>query len=552
MLIKFKELVLMHPNYYFSPLAVALALGLATPVNAAQPVLLEKTSFAKIQQKFQLTTPGLMKSAMVATNSLRFVKQHTDAKQMNHLRMQQHYAGFPVFGGYAIFHSKKKSQLVAANGANIEMNGRVYEGLQAELGEPAPAFVTNGAKALNQFTAAYVTQRVSEPQVTPMVFIDEQNQAHWAYKVSIFVRYDDKIPERPTAIIDARTNQPLIQWNDVKTAAKPAKGVGFGGNNKVGEYQFGNELPLLEISRNDNTEQCFMENTDVKVVDMMHQYATKNKAMEFACPTNQGEAAGIYYTGYSADGYDKENGAASPTNDALYAGYVIKHMYHEWYGVEALTKSDGKPMKLVMRVHYGQGYENAYWDGKQMTFGDGESMMYPLVSLGIGSHEVSHGFTEQHSGLEYFGQSGGMNEAFSDMAAQAAEFYSVNKVNWHIGSEIMKEDSGYDALRYMDKPSRDGSSIDSADEYYGGIDVHYSSGVYNHLFYLLATQPEWNVRKAFDVMVKANMDYWTPYSTFEEGGCGLMHAAKDLGYALDDVKKSLSDVAISLQSCTVS
>jgi pseudolysin len=544
----------MHPNYYFPPLALALALGLGltTPVKAAQPVLLEKTSFVQIQQKFQLATPGLMKSARMAPNSLRFLKQHTDAKHMNHMRMQQHYAGFPVFGGYAIFHSKKSSQLLAANASNVEMNGTVYEGLQAELGQPAPTFVSNGAKALNQFKAAYATKRVSEEQVTPMVFIDDQHHAHWAYKVSVFVSHDDTIPERPTAIIDAKTNQPLIQWNDVKTAATLAKGMGFGGNHKIGEYQFGKDLPLLEISRIDNTEKCLMENPDVKIVDMKHKYSSKNKAMEFSCKIEQRKQADAYYTGYSADGYDKDNGAASPTNDALYAGYVIKHMYHEWYGVEALTQSDGRPMQLVMRVHYGDGYENAYWDGKQMTFGDGDTMMYPLVSLGVGSHEVSHGFTEQHSGLEYFGQSGGMNEAFSDMAAQAAEYYSVNKASWQIGAEIMKEDSGYDALRYMDQPSRDGSSIDSADEYYGGIDVHYSSGVFNHLFYILATQPDWNVRKTFDVMVKANMDYWTPYSTFEEGGCGVMHAAKDLGYSLDDVKKSLSQVAINLQSCPVS
>ena len=184
-----------------------------------------------------------------------------------------------------------------------------------------------------------------------------------------------------------------------------------------------------------------------------------------------------------------------------------------------------------------------------MTFGDGDTMMYPLVSLGVGAHEISHGFTEQHSNLEYYGQSGGMNEAFSDMAAQAAEYYSTGKNSWSIGGEIMKEDSGYDALRYMDLPSRDGESIDSADEYYGGLDVHYSSGVYNHLFYILASKPNWNARLAFDVMAKANMDYWTPYSTFDDGGCGIISAASDLGYSLDDIKSSLKEVAINYASC---
>lgn len=539
----------MHPNYYLSPLAVAVALGMASPVKAAEPMPLQKASFTEIQQKFHLSVPGVMKSTSVTGDSLQFVRQHTDANKMIHVRMQQQYAGFPVFGGYAIMHSKSSSKLLATtNSSNVQMNGVVYQGLHTELGQPDASFIQKGVVALQQFKAKYASNRVSEEQVTPMVYIDDQHHAHWAYKVSVFVSYDDKIPERPTAIIDAQTNKSFIEWNDVKTVLKSAKGVGFGGNHKVGEYQYGKELPLLELSRDDDAQMCFMENKDVKVIDMLHKYYSKNKPMEFSC-TNSDNSLNAYFTGYAADGYDKDNGAASPTNDALYAGYVIKHMYHDWYGMEVLTKSDGSPMQLVMRVHYGEGYENAYWDSKQMTFGDGDTMMYPLVSLGVGGHEISHGFTEQHSGLEYYGQSGGMNEAFSDMAAQAAEYYSVGKNSWQIGPEIMKEDSGYDALRYMDKPSRDGSSIDTADDYYGGLDVHYSSGVYNRLFYILSNQPEWNVRKAFDVMVKANIDYWTPYASFEEGGCGVLSAAKDLGYSLDDVKKSLTEVTISYQSC---
>ena len=538
----------MHPNYYLSPLAVAIALGLASPVKAAEPITLQKASFADIQQKFQLSL-GIMKGTAVSTDSLQFVSQHTDDNKVTHVRMQQQYAGFPVFGGYAIMHSNATAKLLAAGTTDVRMNGVVYQGLQAELGQPSASFIKNAPIVLQQFKDKYAKNNISEEQITPMIYIDDKHQAHWAYKVSVFVSYDDRIPERPTAILDAQTNKPFVEWNDVKTAMAPAKGKGFGGNHKIGQYEFGKDLPLLELTRDASVELCFMENTDVKVVDMGHKYYSSNKPMQFSCKALPGDQSSIYFTGYSADGYDKDNGAASPTNDALYAGYVIKHMYHDWYGIQVLNKSDGTPMQLVMRVHYGAGYENAYWDGKQMTFGDGDTMMYPLVSLGVGGHEISHGFTEQHSGLEYFGQSGGMNEAFSDMAAQAAEYYSVGKSSWQIGPEIMKEDSGYEALRYMDKPSRDGMSIDVADDYYGGLDVHYSSGVYNHLFYILANQPDWDIRKAFDVMVKANMDYWTPYSTFDEGGCGMLNAAKDLGFSLNDVKKSLSEVTINYQSC---
>ena len=545
----------MYSKYYFSPLTVVLALGLTAPLQAAQPIFLQKTSFNEIQKKYNLTKPGQTRKSVNSStnaNGLQLLAERTDINKVVHVRMQQQYAGYPVIGGYAILHTKQgvKALSGATSSSSVQMNGTLYEGLEKELGQPDAAFVANGKTVLEQFKTQYAGLELSEEQIIPVVYIDDQDHAHWAYKVSVLVNHTDQIPERPTAILDAKSHKPFAQWNSIKTALSPVKGIGFGGNNKVGEYQFGKELPLLDITRNNKKQMCFMENKDVKVVDMMHRYSGANKAMSFSCEKNPNDPLAVYYTGYDGDGYDKDNGAMSPTNDALYAGYVIKHMYHDWYGVDALTQSNGSPMKLTMRVHYGQYYDNAYWDGKQMTFGDGDDSMYPLVSLGVGAHEVSHGFTEQHSNLEYYGQSGGMNEAFSDMAAQAAEFYSLGKSSWQIGAEIMKEDSGYDALRYMDKPSRDGSSIDTADEYYGGLDVHYSSGVYNHLFYILANQPKWDVRQAFDVMVKANMDYWTPYSSFKDGGCGLLSAAKDLKLSVSDVKKSLDQVKINYEACT--
>ena len=80
------------------------------------------------------------------------------------------------------------------------------------------------------------------------------------------------------------------------------------------------------------------------------------------------------------------------------------------------------------QVHYSNSFENAFWNGQQMTFGDGRNRFYPLVSLDVTAHEVSHGFTEQNSGLVYRNQSGGMNEAFSDMAGEAAEYYFCQQV----------------------------------------------------------------------------------------------------------------------------
>src|SRR3990167_10869225 len=540
-----------------SPLlsAYSVVFGLAT-ANAAEPINLRASDFKETQQQFYIALPGVKSvSAEASPDQLKLIKQHKDGHNITHFRMQQQYAGFDVIGGYAIVHSQNPlSGLLSANNQST-MNGIVYSGLQTELGKPNSNFVKNGAVALDQFAALYKGHEQSQKSVTPVVYIDSEHNAHWAYKVSLYVSYDDKIPERPTAILDAQTLKPFVQLNEIKTEENllsPAKAKGFGGNPKLGQYAYGaGGYPYLEVMRNDTLKTCYMKNDTARVIDMKHKSASSPDPMKFSCFDQDMSDDGSYWTGYKGDGYDRDNGAYSPSNDALYAGFVINHLYKDWYGVNALSKSDGSPMELVLRVHYGQSYENAFWDGEQMTFGDGPSMFYPLVSLGVGSHEISHGFTEQHSNLNYYSQSGGMNEAFSDMAAQAAEFYSVGQSSWMIGSEIIKEDSGYETLRYMDVPSRDGESIDSADQYYSGLDVHYSSGVYNRLYYLIATTSGWTPKKSFDVMVKANMDYWTPYSTFKEGACGVISAAQDLNYSVDDVKAALSKVVINYKSCSL-
>jgi vibriolysin len=223
-------------------------------------------------------------------------------------------------------------------------------------------------------------------------------------------------------------------------------------------------------------------------------------------------------------------------NDAQFFGNVIFDMYNAYVGTNPLT------FQLTMKVHYSNNYENAFWDGSAMTFGDGATTFYPLVSLDVSSHEVSHGFTEQNSGLVYSNQSGGMNEAFSDMAGEAAEAFDRGSNDFWVGYDIFK--SGNGALRYMDNPTNDGRSIDHASDYYSGLDVHYSSGVYNKAFHLLATTSGWNTQMAFQVMARANQVYWTSNSTYNTGACGVADAATDLGYSSADVDAAMASVGV--------
>ena len=121
-----------------------------------------------------------------------------------------------------------------------------------------------------------------------------------------------------------------------------------------------------------------------------------------------------------------------------------------------------------------------------MTYGDG-SFFNPLVSIDVAGHEMTHGVTSRTAGLIYSGESGGLNEATSDIFGSMVEYYAANANDvgdYLIGEEISKTPGK--ALRYMYSPNIDGASADCYYTGVGGIDVHYSSGVANHFYYLLA------------------------------------------------------------------
>jgi hypothetical protein len=123
-----------------------------------------------------------------------------------------------------------------------------------------------------------------------------------------------------------------------------------------------------------------------------------------------------------------------------------------------------------------------------MTYGDGSGNAKPLTALDVAAHEMTHGVTAATAALNYSGESGGLNEATSDIMAAAVEFYANNPkdVPDYTVGELIDINGNGTPLRYMDKPSKDGSSRDYWSSSLGSLNVHYSSGPANHFFYLLA------------------------------------------------------------------
>ncbi len=529
------------------PLSLAvLSAYAATPVNLSH-------------QPNTILAPYFSRSAntqIIETN------REVDANQTLHVRVKQMYLGHSVFGADAVIHNRHvgatQPSLAALSNKTqqVDMNGIIYQDLANDLQESPSQFSAEQAqKAIlaaideHEHKIGSRLTTVSNQQAELVVYVDQANKAHWAYRVSFAstpVRAHG-LPIKPIYILDANSFKVYLEWNGIETAAAQ-DGGGFGGNKKMGKLVYDGlpgHLGKLTILFQPKNQLCLARNSEVIVTN-----DNSKKVMSFACTKPDANHNNVMWDG----SLDHVNGGFSPMNDALFGGQVIKRMYQDWYGVPVLTKN-GKPMILKMAVH--ADMENAYWDEEksEMVFGDGGFTLYPLTSLGVAAHEISHGFTSQHSNLDYDAQSGGMNEAFSDMAAQAAEFYAYGKNSWQIGPEIFKAEG--QALRYMDQPSKDcnGStpgnscSIDDASQYDAYLDVHYSSGVYNRFFYLLSTTEGWDAHIAFDVMVQANRYYWTANTTFNEGACGVLKAADDLKKDAAAVRAAFDQVKVDYSNC---
>jgi pseudolysin len=523
----------------------ALSAACISTSLAAQPLDLRHQSSSVLQSFSSLTASPV---------TLKEIRRTIDFNKTTHIHLQQQFLGYPVWGSNAIIHTPNGSNTSLtslATDKNTKMNGVIYQSLQQDLGAiPATSRADSVLQAvLKQYklTADNKQKIITETYTKLMVYVDKNNKAHWTYLVSFLATPEIGVPAKPTFIVDANNNEVYKQWNNLQTT--DVLGGGYGGNEKEGQFSYdglGSNYPKLNMNRNAFRKTCYLQNALVEVQD----YSNRNSLIQFKCTATSPEHDYIYWNADS----DAVNGAYSPANDALYIGKVVQEMYQKWYGIPPLVNSDGTTMKLIMRVH--KRMENAYWDGKTMTFGDGGTTFYPLVSLGVGAHEISHGFTEQHSNLTYDGQSGGLNESFSDMASQAGEFYSVGKSSWQIGAEINKGDG---SLRYMDEPTKDcnggtpgnGCSISNAKDYNDNQDVHYTSGVFNKAFYLIASEKGWNnTHKAFNVMVKANQDYWTADTSFYDAACGVLKATADYKYDTAAVKNAFLMVGVgNLNNC---
>lgn len=447
---------------------------------------------------------------------LLLLDRKTDLGVRNH-RYLQTFRGLPIFGEHIVVNENEDGDIST-------LFGRRVEGLASEIPAGKPRLSALAALEIGKSAGlgnSIGFMRTSNEKSELMIHIDDSGHARKAYVVSYFADTErGGSPSRPTVIVDADTGRILQQFDNLQHVLI---GTGPGGNVKTGQYEYGINFGFMDVDRVGST--CTMRNANVRTVNLDHG-TTGTTPYSYICPRNTLQTI---------------NGAFSPLNDAHFFGGVVFDMYQAYMNQAPLT------FPLTMRVHYGNNFQNAFWDGATMTFGDGGLTYYPLVSLDVASHEVSHGFTAQNSNLIYSGQSGGINEAFSDIAGEAAEFFMRGTNDFLVGAQIFKANG---ALRYMANPPQDGWSISNTANYYPRIDVHFSSGIYNKAFHLLATAPGWDTRMAFQAFARANDLYWTPSTDFDQGVCGVQIAAYDFGYSPAAVASAFKAVGAKCSSRT--
>jgi len=208
---------------------------------------------------------------------------------------------------------------------------------------------------------------------------------------------------------------------------------------------------------------------------------------------------------------------------------------------------------LKSSIHYSNKYNNAYWDGKQMVYGDGDgnSLSNLAASMDVTAHELTHAVTGATSKLVYSGESGGLNEAMSDIFGNTCEWFKDGQVvsanTWKVGEDVYTPSKSGDALRYMNDPKLDGSSLDFWTSSAGNVDVHYSSGIANLVFYLLSqggTHPRGKsnvsvtgigIAKASQIFYKANTALFTSQTNFAAAKTATEQAASQLGYTTEEI-----------------
>ena len=236
-------------------------------------------------------------------------------------------------------------------------------------------------------------------------------------------------------------------------------------------------------------------------------------------------------------------GSAASQDTAVNEAYDASGDTYDFYSkVLGRNSVDNKGMRLDSYVHFGKKFNNAFWDGGEMVYGDGDGKLFTgfTAALDVIAHELTHGVTQftVPGGLDYVDQSGALNESISDVFGSVVKQWklgqNVKQADWLIGAGILAPEAGK-ALRSMKDPGNTkitwvgDDQPKTMDKYVEGGDVHTNSGIPNHAFYLAAMALGGNSWGDAATIWYRAMPMLTPNATFADAAKATIAAAAALG-----------------------
>ncbi|MEU5090765.1 M4 family metallopeptidase [Streptomyces sp. NPDC021356] len=421
---------------------------------AAAPAALTTAARTSLLQQAQTDATGTARQIGLGAQEKLVAKDVVkDADGTVHTRYERTYAGLPVLGGDLIVHTSKAGKtegVTKATGAAIKVASLTPKVTAAKAEQQAVSLAKDAGSA-----------QTAADQAPRKVVWAGSGKPVLAYETVVGGLQDDGTPNQLHVITDAATGKKLYEYQGIETGTGKTL---YSGQVTLTTTKSGSTYQLTDGSRGGH-----------KTYNLARK--TSGTGTLFT------DADDIWGTGTASSSTSDQTAAA----DAAYGAQETWDFYKNTFGRNGI-KNNGQG--AYSRVHYGSNYVNAFWDDSCfcMTYGDGSGNTHPLTALDVAGHEMSHGVTSNTAGLNYSGESGGLNEATSDIFGTGVEWYannSADKGDYLIGERIDINGDG-SPLRYMDKPSKDGASADYWSSTVGNKDVHYSSGVANHFFYLLA------------------------------------------------------------------
>ncbi|GIG56858.1 peptidase M4 [Longispora fulva] len=417
-----------------------MATGVASLANATPSVPSQSTAIAQANAALAAhrdAIRGADGDAYAVNRTV--VDSNTGA---THTRYTRTYKGLDVLGGDFVVHNAPGGSFSSATvGLTAPLRISTTAGITAEAATSAAATVFQGTLA-----------KAGAP--TLVVDATAEGAAVLAYEVTLSGVKADQTPSELHVIVDANSGAVRGSSDEVKQVTGTGKSL-YSGTVSI-----------------DTTPSYSM-------VDPVRGNGT-------TCDLNNGTSTCTTFT--DADNTWGSGTTADRASAGVDAHYGAAKTFDYFKNVHGRNGIFGNGTGVKSRVHYGNNYVNAFWDGAQMTYGDGNGK--PLVAIDVAGHEMGHGITENiiPGGLTYSGESGGLNESASDIWGNMVEFYAASAADpgdYNVGEKIDINGNGT-PLRYMYDPKKDGASKNCWYNGVGNVDVHYSSGVGNLAYFFLA------------------------------------------------------------------